>query len=108
MEQYLKDRAALEAKYHDLCKPLYSERAAIIKGENDEEIGESKEGDIADDQAETVDKDEDEKVDESQANDKNDENKVIGIPQFWICAMTHMEPLAELIAEDDVDALEYL
>jgi nucleosome assembly protein 1-like 1 len=108
MEQYLKDRAALEAKYHDLCKPLYSERAAIIKGEKDEEIGESKEGDVADDQAETVDKDEDEKVDESQANDNNDENKVIGIPQFWICAMTHMEPLAELIAEDDVDALEYL
>jgi len=109
MEQYLKDRAALEAKYHHLCKPLYSERAAIIKGEKDEEIGKSKEGDVADDQAETVDKDEDhEEVDESQVNDNNDENKVIGIPQFWICAMTHMEPLAELIAEDDVDALEHL
>ena len=109
MDQYLQDRAALEAKYHDLCKPLYSERAAIIKGEKDEEIGASKEGDVEEDQVvETVDKDKDEKADESQANHNNDENKVVGIPQFWICAMTHMEPLAELIAEDDVDALEHL
>lgn len=109
MEQYLKDRAALEAKYHGLCQPLFEERAVIIKGEKDDEIGaqeepvkESKQGDDA--QVETVDSDDDD--DESQ--NKINETKVVGIPQFWVCAMTHMEPLADLITEEDVDCLEHL
>ena len=32
MEQYLEERAALEMKYSDLCKPLYEERGEIVAG----------------------------------------------------------------------------
>jgi len=38
MEQYLEERAALEAKYHFLCEPLYAECANVVKGLCDEEI----------------------------------------------------------------------
>lgn len=116
MEQYLVDRAALEAKYQGLCKPLFDERAEIVKGMHDSKIKEefkvegnqettkaqSKQG-----QVETVDDKEDEEEPVTD-NDTENEIDVVGIPQFWVCAMSHMEPLAELITEEDVDCLENL
>lgn len=110
MEQYRKDRAALEAKYHGLCQPLFDERAAIIKGDKDDEIGkqetekEAKETCSNERQVETVDDDDD----IGPQNNIDNEPKVVGIPQFWICAMTHMEPLADLITDEDIDCLEHL
>ena len=38
MEQYLEERAALEMKYSDICKPLYEERGNVVAGRLDEEI----------------------------------------------------------------------
>jgi leukotriene-A4 hydrolase len=32
MEQYPEEHAALEAKYHSLCEPLYAECANVVKG----------------------------------------------------------------------------
>ena len=37
-ERYLKDIAALEMKYLDLCKPLYKERGNAIAGRLDDKI----------------------------------------------------------------------
>eukprot|EP00985_Skeletonema_marinoi_P009832 scaffold4617_cov165-Skeletonema_marinoi.AAC.2 len=34
--------------------------------------------------------------------------EVKGIPQFWACAMGHIDLLAELITEEDVDCMEHL
>jgi nucleosome assembly protein 1-like 1 len=82
---YLEERAKLEVKYHELAKPLYEQRRAIIVGEKDEEIANEHEG-------------------EGGAT----EEKVVGIPQFWVCAIGHMGPVAELINEQDVDCLEHL
>ena len=33
---------------------------------------------------------------------------MVGITQFWVCAMGHMEAVAELITERDIDCLEHL
>ena len=38
MEQYLEERAALEMKYSDLCKPLYEERGDVVSGCLDDKI----------------------------------------------------------------------
>lgn len=89
MKEYLKERAALEAKYHELTKPLYDKRADIIIGKLDEEIAKDSEG-------------------ESSESQDGPGEKVSGIPQFWVCAMGHMEVVGGLIAEQDVDCLEHL
>ena len=39
-------------------------------------------------------------------NDK--EGCMVGIPHFWVCAMGHMEAVAELITERDIYCLERL
>jgi nucleosome assembly protein 1-like 1 len=102
MAQYLVDRAALEAKYHGLCEPLYAARANIVKGHVDDEIAEAV---CAAESAPTDEGTNDEAKEESQ---RDEAERVVGIPQFWVCAMSHMEPLAELITEEDVDCLEKL
>ena len=33
---------------------------------------------------------------------------MVGILQFWVCAMGHMEDVAEIITERDIDCLERL
>ena len=38
MERYLEERSALEAKYLDLCKPLYEERGNVVSGRLDVKI----------------------------------------------------------------------
>ena len=38
MEQHLEERAALEMKYSDLCKPLYKEIGNVVAGLLDYEI----------------------------------------------------------------------
>ena len=38
MERYLEERAALEMKYSDLCKPLYEERGNVFSGRLDDKI----------------------------------------------------------------------
>jgi nucleosome assembly protein 1-like 1 len=85
MEEYLSARALLEQKYQGLCLPLYKERREILTGGRDKEIAAADGGDGS-----------------------GGEEVVTGIPQFWVCAMGHMETVAELITESDVDCLENL
>mmetsp|Transcript_15263 Transcript_15263/g.23757 ORF Transcript_15263/g.23757 Transcript_15263/m.23757 type:complete len:365 (-) Transcript_15263:167-1261(-) len=85
MEQYLKDRAELEKKYQNLCQPLYDDRAKVIQG-----LG----------------GDEGEAAEQEQPTSGSSTSK--GIPQFWVCAMGHMDLVAELITEKDVDCLVHL
>jgi nucleosome assembly protein 1-like 1 len=92
LEEYLKDRAALELKYQALCRPLYVKRSEIISGTMDETIT-----------AEITESD-----DMTDAKPSEGADVAVGIPQFWVCAMGHMEDIAESISEDDVDCLEHL
>jgi len=92
MEQYLQERAALEQKYKGLCQPIYQQRAQIIAGAMDDQI-------VA--PPDTMQQD-----NQNQGDDNEPPPK--GIPQFWVCAMGHMEDVAELLTEEDVDCLEHL
>ena len=38
MERFLEERAALEMKYLDPCKPLYEERGNVVAGRLDDKI----------------------------------------------------------------------
>lgn len=83
MEDYLKERAALEQKYQGLYQPLYDERAQIIAGARD---GEQVEGEL----------------------DETGEPKVVGIPSFWLTVMHHYEVVGALITEEDESCLQHL
>ena len=78
MAEYMTERAALEAKYQSMYSKLYDERKAIIQGDKDE------------------------------ADDEASPKQVKGVPQFWVCAIAHMETIQALLSEDDVCCLEFL
>ena len=91
-EQYQKERAALEKKFANLYQPLFDERRETIAGKYDREVDAKAK-------------------DAGNVNEEEDAQETIdinGIPQFWVCAMGHMEAVAELITEADVDCLESL
>ena len=41
-------------------------------------------------------------------DDDDEEGRMVGILHFWVCAMGHMEAVATLITERDIDCLEHL
>jgi nucleosome assembly protein 1-like 1 len=92
MEAYQAERSRLEQKYASLCKPLYDKRLEVVSGNLDQEID-----DAAIAVGEIITQGEDE-----------EEGEIVGVPQFWVCAMGHMQAVAELITEGDVDCLESL
>lgn len=96
MEGYLKERAALEAKFQGLCQPLYEKRSEIIRGAHDDEIAKEDQVDGAEEDG------------AGEAPSEKFGEKAVGVPQFWVCAMGHMEAVAESVTEEDVDCLEHL
>ena len=146
MERYLEERAALEMKYLNLCKPLYKERGNVVAKRLDDEIerihkelggekeeegskgddddgdedaggGEEREGAVS---LEDAPNDDDiygaispgqvtTTTNAKDAKDDDDEEgRMMGIPQLWVCAMGHMEAIAELITERDIYCLKNL
>lgn len=91
LDEYRKERAALEAKYGAMMKPLYEERRGVVAGEFDKAIGEGEEEDAGEGAEEGVVEDVEGEGGEGQ--------EVKGIPQFWACAMGHVDVIAELITE---------
>ncbi|XP_073149442.1 nucleosome assembly protein 1;2-like isoform X2 [Henckelia pumila] len=85
--KFLEERAALEAKYQKLYKPLYVKRYEIVNGVV--EVGGG-----------TID------TEPTKYADKAGEEK--GIPDFWLTAMKNNEVLAEEISERDEGALKFL
>ena len=41
-------------------------------------------------------------------DDDDEEGRMVGITQLWVCAMGHMEAVDELITERDIDCLEHI
>mmetsp|Transcript_39049 Transcript_39049/g.90899 ORF Transcript_39049/g.90899 Transcript_39049/m.90899 type:complete len:397 (+) Transcript_39049:308-1498(+) len=118
--EYARERLALEAKYFAMATPLYDKRRAVVTGECDEmimkenkdmldqleEVVESLERAQIDPQDDVDTDDVSEKDEDKQA--KDEEEKIRGVPQFWVCAMGHCEAISELITENDVDCLDHL
>lgn len=75
MAEYMKERAALEAKYQVMYAKLYEERKIVTQGHEAD--------------AESL-------------------TKVKGVPQFWVCAIAHLETIQASLSEDDVCCLESL
>lgn len=95
MEEYLAERAALEKKYSTRLTPLYNKRASIIRGDMDKEIEEEEE--------------EASKLKNETSQEEPPSGEIVkGVPQFWICTMSQMETISDLISEEDVDCLEHL
>ncbi|KAL9181885.1 hypothetical protein ACHAXT_012228 [Thalassiosira profunda] len=111
LEEYRLERAALEKKFNAKMVPLYEERRGVVNGERDEEIAaasnEEKEdaGGAAAAEGAVEDASDDEGAQVGQVGDEED---VKGIPQFWACACGHVDVIAELITEADVDCLDHL
>ena len=108
--EYQKERAALERRFAARYAPLYGARADVIAGKMDGEIDAEAEA-----EAEGGDGDGDgdgdgnggSGVERGTAGPEGGE-EIVGIPQFWVCAMGHMQAVAELVTETDVDCLESL
>ena len=41
-------------------------------------------------------------------DDNDEEGRMVRILQFWVCVMVHMEAVAKLITERDIDCLKHL
>lgn len=92
----------LEKKYFAKFTPLYEKRAEIVNGAAEPTEEEVKAGE----QEEEVGEDEANKT-ESADEDKSNE-KIAGIPEFWLSAMKNQVSLAELITDRDETALKFL
>ncbi|PGH16913.1 hypothetical protein AJ80_05057 [Polytolypa hystricis UAMH7299] len=94
----------LEKKYFAKFTPLYEKRATIINGQ-----AEPTEDDVL---AGKEDEDEDEAdVKEQEAETKKDdadEPAAKGIPEFWLSAMKNQISLADMVTENDEEALKHL
>mmetsp|Transcript_10287 Transcript_10287/g.28372 ORF Transcript_10287/g.28372 Transcript_10287/m.28372 type:complete len:339 (-) Transcript_10287:112-1128(-) len=87
MEEYMKERAALEQRFAAQVEPLYEERQLIVSGEMDHAI--SQEAGVK--------------------PDPEDEPEVLnGVPHFWVTCLSNHESTGEIIQEYDVDCLESL
>ena len=114
LEEYRLERAALEMKFMKRMEPLFDERRGVINGEFDnvidkenavqdkneggndeEETGEVKAEGVVED---VSDEEENEDVQNEQLLPRD---AVRGIPQFWACAMGHVDVIAELITEGE-------
>ncbi len=92
----------LEKKYFARFTPLYEKRAKIVNGAAEPTEEEVKSGE----QEEEGGEDETDKT-ESADEDKSNE-KIAGIPEFWLSAMKNQVSLAELITDRDETALKSL
>lgn len=90
MKNYVVERAALEKKYEALLQPLYQERAAVVKGEQDREILSNT------------------SKDDPTRQPQIGEEMASGIPGFWASTLARMETVNDLISEADVDCLNHL
>ena len=93
MKQYMEDRAALEMKYSDLCKPLYEERGNVAArclddkirrihkegGGEKEEDGSKGDGNNGNNEAGEG----DERVGDASLEEASDNNEIFGAISSW-------------------------
>jgi nucleosome assembly protein 1-like 1 len=94
----------VEKKFLAKYQPLYDRRLEIISGKAEPTDSEVTEGQNADSDDED---DEEEGAQVTELTDEGDE-KLSGIPEFWLTAMKNAIPLAETITDADEEALKQL
>ncbi|KXN66025.1 NAP-domain-containing protein [Conidiobolus coronatus NRRL 28638] len=106
--QFNKDIFELEKKYLSLYTPLYVERELIINGKREptsEEVETGKAYREKDEEAEEVNYISD---DEESPAPAQSEEKLEGIPDFWLTVLKNHPKISEYITENDEKALKYL
>jgi len=111
LQEYQKERAALELKFSKLMTPLYEERRDIIAGLHDATIADGKEkSDEVGDRVMA-----DEGVVEAVSDDDEDEDTdalfkpdAKGVPAFWSVAISHIDVVAGMMSPEDIESLDYL
>ena len=101
--QFQEEVLGLEKKYFAKFTPLYQKRAKIVNGAaepTEDEITAGKQAGEEDDETDSS------KVEVSETN--KSEADIKGIPEFWLSAMKNQISLAELITDDDQEALKFL
>lgn len=103
--QYQEEVLELEKKYFAKYTPLYEKRSKIVNGSLEPTEDEIKAGEAEDetdvDKAEAPDAKAEKKEGES-------EEKMAGIPEFWLSAMKNQVSLADIITDEDEPALKSL
>lgn len=120
----------LEKKYFKLQEPLYARRTKIISGEEEPSVDEIEAGKAAFDEEEELfgegsdeeseNEDEDEDAEDSEPAAKpasadaadepsdDEEETVVGIPNFWLTAFRNVPGLSDTLSDRDDDVLRYL
>ena len=102
--QLQKEFLELEKKYFAKFLPLYEKRAKIVNG-----IEEPSEEEIKSSEEKQEGKPEGSSLNLSNTDDVHEENnKISGIPEFWLSAMKNQISLAEMITDRDEAALRHL
>ena len=116
LEEYRLERAALEMKFMKRMETLFDERRGVINGEfdtvidTDNTVQDKNEDDNnnGEESAEVVkaegvveDVSDDGDGEDVQNEQLQPRDAVKGIPQFWACAMGHVDVIAELITEGE-------
>jgi hypothetical protein len=99
-QEYLKERAELEQKFAARYSELFAKRMAVVSGEMDDEIDKLEEDGLKAEAASSG--------STSPVVVKHSADKIVGCPQFWVCAISQHDTIAETLSEADVDCLEYL
>ena len=90
----------MEQKFAARYSELFTKRMAVVNGDMDDEIDKLEEAGL---KAE---------ADASGSADpvtvKRSDDGIVGCPQFWVCAISQHDTIAETLSEEDVDCLEYL
>lgn len=92
----------LEKKYFAKYTPLYEKRAKIVNGKTEPTEDEVKAGEAEDE------KEGEEKTQATEEKAEEKDEKLSGIPEFWLSAMKNQISLAEMITENDESALKFL
>ena len=100
--EFQEEMLQLEKKYFAKFTPLYQKRAKIVNG-----AAEPSEEEIKAGEADEEDEKDGSPKDASSTVEATDE-KVAGIPEFWLSAMKNQVSLAELITDRDEAALKHL
>ncbi|CAF1101556.1 unnamed protein product [Adineta steineri] len=96
---------ALECRYLSKYQPLYEKRLNIVKGTYEPTEAEAKcafDGDDADEQAKKA------AEEEKKDAEKKDEEKAVGIPEFWLQVFKNSDIVSDLIKEQDEEVLKHL
>lgn len=102
--QFQEEVLELEKKYFAKFTPLYEKRAKVVNGASEPSEEEVKAGEQDDEED-----GEDAQSSKPASTDKDESSEDIkGIPEFWLSAMKNQVSLAELITQDDEQALKYL